>query len=402
VRCYYNEHDKKAAAWLRELMSAGAIAPGEVDERDIFEVRPNDVRGFTQCHFFAGIGGWSYALRLAGWPDERPVWTASLPCQPFSHAGQRRGTKDKRHLWPIFKGLALKCAPPTIFGEQVTSPAGRQWLDRVRADLESMGFAFGAADLCAAGVGAPHRRQRLYWLADADLSGRSKGRRDDGRAERDAEHRGSAGGNVGHALPSGLPVPELEAMEGKRRRTSRRRIEQPSGSSGERVDDSASQRTGQSATPEPRSDRPDNRLSQPASADSGLGDAGSSGSGRNSGAISSAQGKGQSKGLETRRVTDKPIIADTDSGTVGNAEESNKSGSWPSERQHFAAGRSDAWSNFELIPCRDGKARRIESGTFPLAYGIPGRVGLLRGYGNAIVPQVAAEFIIAAQEALKQ
>jgi hypothetical protein len=192
-------------------------------------------------------------------------------------------------------------------------------------------------------------------LADADLSGRSKGRRDDGRAERDAEHRGSAGGNVGHALPSGLSLPELEAIQRKTRRASRRRTIEPSGSSGERVDDSASQRTGQSATPEPRSDRPDNRLSQPASADSG---------------------------------------------TVGNAEESNKSGSWPSERQHFAAGRSDAWSNFELITCRDGKARRIESGTFPLAYGIPGRVGLLRGYGNAIVPQVAAEFIIAAQEAL--
>jgi DNA (cytosine-5)-methyltransferase 1 len=53
-----------------------------------------------------------------------------------------------------------------------------------------------------------------------------------------------------------------------------------------------------------------------------------------------------------------------------------------------------------LQRCRDGKARRVESGTFPLADGISGRVGLLRGYGNAIVPQLAAEFINAAEEAL--
>jgi DNA (cytosine-5)-methyltransferase 1 len=48
----------------------------------------------------------------------------------------------------------------------------------------------------------------------------------------------------------------------------------------------------------------------------------------------------------------------------------------------------------------DGKVRRIEPGTRPLVDGIPGRVGLLRGYGNAIVPQVAAQFIQAFDECL--
>jgi DNA (cytosine-5)-methyltransferase 1 len=61
---------------------------------------------------------------------------------------------------------------------------------------------------------------------------------------------------------------------------------------------------------------------------------------------------------------------------------------------------SPGWSRFEIVHCRDGKARRFEPGSFPLAHGLPGRVGLLRGYGNAIVPQVAAEFIQAFREAI--
>jgi DNA (cytosine-5)-methyltransferase 1 len=87
---YYNEIDPFAAAWLRELIKAGLIADGEVDERSIELVRPDDLRGFTQCHFFAGIGGWSYALRLAGWPDDRDVWTGSCPVSAVERGGQRR------------------------------------------------------------------------------------------------------------------------------------------------------------------------------------------------------------------------------------------------------------------------------------------------------------------------
>src|SRR5690242_446719 len=165
---YYNENDRFAAAWLRELIKAGHIAPGEVDERSIQEVRPEDLQGFTQCHFFAGIGGWSYALRLAGWPDDRPVWTGSCPCQPFSSAGKRGGFSDDRHLWPDWVRLIRECRPPVIFGEQVASPDGLAWLDLVSADLEGAGYAVGAADLCAAGVGAPHIRQRLYFVAVAE------------------------------------------------------------------------------------------------------------------------------------------------------------------------------------------------------------------------------------------
>lgn len=171
LSAYYNEFDEYAAQWLRNLIAAGHIAPGDVDTRSIEDVRPDDLRGYTQCHFFAGVGVWSYALRRAGWPDDRRVWTASCPCQPFSAAGKGCGFADERHLWPAFFHLATQCGAPRIFGEQVASRDGLDWLDLVQTDMEGAGYAFGALDLCAAGVGAPHIRQRLYWVADSEHAG---------------------------------------------------------------------------------------------------------------------------------------------------------------------------------------------------------------------------------------
>ena len=168
MSAYYNEIDPFAAQWLRNLIAAGRIAPGDVDERDIREVQADDIKGCTQAHFFAGIGGWSLALRLAGWADDRPVWTGSCPCQPFSAAGKRGGVGDDRHLWPAFFGLISAVRPDVVMGEQVASKDGLAWLDLVHADLEGAGYAVRAADLCAAGVGAPHIRQRLWFVADAN------------------------------------------------------------------------------------------------------------------------------------------------------------------------------------------------------------------------------------------
>ena len=166
-RAYYNEIDPNAAQWLRNLIAAGHIAPGDVDERSIEDVRPTELVGYTQCHFFAGIGIWSYALRLAGWPDDRPVWTGSCPCQPFSTAGKGEGLADERHLWPAWFHLIEHGKDPSVpvFGEQVANGDGLTWLDLVWADMEGTGYAFRATDLCAAGVGAPHIRQRLFFHA---------------------------------------------------------------------------------------------------------------------------------------------------------------------------------------------------------------------------------------------
>lgn len=169
MTAFYNEIDPFAAAWLRRLIDAGHIAPGVVDERDIRDIEPHELQRFDQCHFFAGLGVWSYALRLAGVPDDAKVWTGSCPCQPFSAIGRGDGFDDQRHLWPSFFHLIDKCRPPVVFGEQVASKDGLAWLDLVQTDMEGTGYAFAAFDLCAAGFGAPHRRQRLYFVADGGL-----------------------------------------------------------------------------------------------------------------------------------------------------------------------------------------------------------------------------------------
>lgn len=166
MAAYYNEIDKFAAAWLRELIKAGLIADGEVDERSIVDVQPGDLRGFTQCHFFAGIGGWSYALRLAGWPDDEHVWTGSCTCQPISSAA--RGRTVAPDTWEPFWELIAQCCPDTVFSEQVVR---EWWIDRCVRDLEGLGYEIGAAILPAWSVGADHARERFYFVGHADRDG---------------------------------------------------------------------------------------------------------------------------------------------------------------------------------------------------------------------------------------
>ncbi|EBG9600549.1 DNA cytosine methyltransferase [Salmonella enterica subsp. enterica] len=200
---YYNEIDPFAAAWLRNLIDAGCIAPGVVDTRSVEEVTANDLKGFTQCHFFAGIGVWSYALRCAGWPDSRPVWTGSCPCQPFSQSGKRWGFNDPRHLWPTWRQLIKKCAPYVIFGEQVASKDGLTWFDAVQFDLEKAEYAVAVVDLCAAGFGAPHIRQRLFWVAAAAYKQHQECL--PGREESHCPQSGRSPAELtGYCLPDGL------------------------------------------------------------------------------------------------------------------------------------------------------------------------------------------------------
>ena len=225
MSAYYNEIDPFAAAWLRELIKKNLIAHGEVDERSIEDVRPEDLKGFTQCHFFAGVAVWSYALRQAGWPDDRPVWTGSCPCQPFSSAGKGKGFKDERHLWPEFYRLISQCRPATCFGEQVASKDGLAWVELVQANMESSDYAFGAVDTCAAGVGAPHIRQRIYWVADANSERRPWERvllRPEERGERAGEIFKVTGcgkvSRVAHATSAGLERPARESVQRRKLR----------------------------------------------------------------------------------------------------------------------------------------------------------------------------------------
>jgi DNA (cytosine-5)-methyltransferase 1 len=376
---YYNEIDAYAADWLRMLMVMGHIPMGDVDTRSIVDVSPDDLKGYTQCHFFAGIGGWSYALQLAGWSEDKPVWTGSCPCQPFSAAGKQKGEKDERHLWPEFQRLIAQCRPPVVFGEQVASKLGRTWLAGVRTDLEALGYGVGAADLCAAGVGAPHIRQRLWWVASSGVAkpeGRGCGGRTDepGREQeaRVAAGRGSEGGSGGLADADA-------AGSGEQRRSGL--LDGERAAFGDDADRRGAVRGLADSEMEGRvwnrgiSEGSDAELAEHSSAKRGERWADPQGL-RDAGGL----GNPEQQGPQGR---ERP----------GNVELHGAAGA---VRPTAEAGIPDAWANTIWLPCADGKARRIEPGIEPLAHGVPARVGRLRAYGNAIVPQVAAEFIKAA------
>lgn len=166
MTAYYNEIDPYCCDWLSNLMDAGLITPGRIDDRSIVDVRPDELAGFERAHFFAGIGGWDCALDLAGWRGS--VWTGSCPCPPFSSAarGRRNGFEDPRDYWRNWRALIAANAPRVVFGEQVAH--GSAWIDRTSDDLEAMGYEIGAAILPAISVGKDHARPRVYFVGHAD------------------------------------------------------------------------------------------------------------------------------------------------------------------------------------------------------------------------------------------
>lgn len=334
MTAYYNEIDPFAAQWLRNLIAAGHIAPGDVDERSIEDVHPDELEGYDQCHFFAGIGVWSLALRNAGWPDDQPVWTGSCPCQPFSSAGKRGGTADERHLWPAWHHLIGECGPPVIFGEQVASKDGLGWLDLVQADLEAAGYASGAVDLCAAGVGAPHIRQRLWFVAE--------------RLDNEFGHRRST----------------------RRRDNGQddRQFVDPTGGS-HRLADSEGGRRRQGIQGRGESDRPSVRTARERS--EGL----------------CASDRLADLHVDGRVEAGRSVSPEERDGVVGD--------DGVAARQSEPGPTNGHWRDADWLYCRDGKWRPIEPGTLPLADGIAGRVGQLRAYGNAIVEPAARTFIAA-------
>ncbi|MGD9636843.1 MAG: DNA cytosine methyltransferase [Pirellulales bacterium] len=335
---YFNEFDPFAAQWLRNLYPESAV-----DERDIRQVDAASLAGFRRCHFFGGIAGWEYALELAGWGDAE-VWTGSCPCQPFSDAGKRQAEADERHLWPAFLGLIAERRPPVVFGEQVASSLGREWLAGVRTDLEALEYAVGAADLCAAGVGAPHRRQRLYWVAYAGCSTRQRLAGTIPGAEAGKRRaNGPQHGNCPERLGDGERVRTtgLADTEGARRR----------------MVGTANERTANREGDSPTNTSP----THPA----GLGDTTSAGP--------------QEQWSEYRPSGERCR------GLVGLA---------------MQVGVPEWNGPTVAVKCSDGWRRvSAEPEAFPLATGVPKRMGKLRGAGNSIVPRLAAAFVRAFLEA---
>ena len=208
MTAYYNEFKPEAAHMLRQLVKDGIIAPGDVDDRSIVDVRADDLRGYTQCHFFAGIGGWSVALRLSGWEDTRPVWTGSCPCQPFSSAGKQEGHSDERHLWPYWFRLIRESKPDTIFGEQVASAIAYGWLDEVFNDLEAEDYACAPSVLPACSVGRPHKRDRLWFVANTKSGKTQPSTTQRLHPESSATGNGSAPSTLGNAEYEWIRCPD--------------------------------------------------------------------------------------------------------------------------------------------------------------------------------------------------
>lgn len=345
----YNEIDPFAAQWLRNLIAGGHIAPGEVDERSIEDVTPDDLRGFTQCHFFAGIGVWSHSLRLAEWPDDKPVWTGSCPCQPFSAAGKGDGFADERHLWPHFFHLISERRPQHVFGEQVAAGNANVWFDLVQSDLEGMGYAFGLVPFTSASIGAPHIRERAYWVAN---SGGERLNRFDSLLQREESRR----------LAEGMPE------------TSRLGIADRVANANHRISDE-----GETIC-----------------------------SGRDAVLHGSSVNR-----LGNTNVPRLEGLVRNDSAAGWKGE----TGSATPPGVHMRALEVNGfWRDADWLFCRDGKWRPVEPGTFPLVNGAAARLGRvesgvarvassnrtgrLKGYGNAINAQAAAEFVRAYMEGL--
>jgi len=384
---YYNEIDPYAAEWLRSLIRSGHIADGIVDERSISDVRPDELQEFTQCHFFAGIGVWSYALRSAGWEDDRPVWTGSCPCQPFSGAGNRKGVADKRHLWPHWFHLIEQCRPSTVFGEQVASKDGLGWIDLVQADMEGADYAIGSFDLCSAGFGAPHIRQRLWFVADTDDTRRQgwiSGRSD---TERQDQH-----GHVGRDSATDR-VADTESQQsssddngGEPRQVSQsEQVQSGRGSSGiGRVDDTISD--GRNARGIGDHGRNVGKQSDPVVKD---------------GRVGNAQHDGQSTVTEPRGddqdasddAKEQIVSVQSEGASVTRDDRSGDGGEGGSDTQTRAYETNGFWSDADWLLCRDGKWRPVRPQSFPLVDGATARVGRLRAYGNAITAQVAQGLI---------
>lgn len=354
MTAYYNEIDPYAAQWLRNLIAGGHIAPGEVDERSIEDVTPDDLRGFTQCHFFAGIGVWSHSLRLAGWPDDKPVWTGSCPCQPFSAAGKGDGFADERHLWPAFFHLISEFRPQHVFGEQVAAGNANAWFDLVQADLEGVDYAFGLVPFTSASIGAPHIRERAYWVANTHS--KIDNRRRNVRANGWDEH--SDGSHFGGMADAGR-----ERRDG--------------------VD--------------PLLQREESR--------------------RNAKDLSEAAWIGASDGVAYADNEQYSIaISGIGNEYVSTGRQQDAAAAAGLRRDCRALEVNGFWRDADWLLCRDGKWRPVEPGTFPLVDGAAARMGRvesgvarvassnrtgrLRGYGNAINAQAAATFIGACMESL--
>lgn len=159
---------------------------------------------FRHGSLFSGIGGFDYASSLMGWENvfhcelnpfcrqvlkyhfpnsvsyeditktdfsvyrgRIDIITGGFPCQPYSLAGKRLGKDDERHLWPEMLRVIREVSPKWVVGENVfgiVNWSGGLVFEEVQADLEREGYEVQSYILPAAGVDAPHKRDRVWFV----------------------------------------------------------------------------------------------------------------------------------------------------------------------------------------------------------------------------------------------
>lgn len=129
--------------------------------RKVLEHHFPEAESFTDVRQFDG----------SAWRGRVDIISGGFPCQPYSSAGKRLGKDDERHLWPEMLRIIREAAPAYVVGENVrglTNWNGGVVFEEVCADLEAAGYDVWTGILPACGVGAPHRRDRVWFVAHAN------------------------------------------------------------------------------------------------------------------------------------------------------------------------------------------------------------------------------------------
>ena len=214
----------------------------------------------THGSLFSGIGGFDLAAEWAGWEnifhcewnefgqkvleyhfpkaithnditktdfttyrDRIDVLTGGFPCQPYSAAGKRLGKEDERHLWPEMLRAIREIAPKWVVGENVLGLVnwnGGLVFEEVQSDLEAEGYEVQPYILPAAGVGAPHRRDRVWFVAYSD--GSNEGNDKGANREKTGKVRGQKESNVPNEFRSNGNAPNSDKVRLQQRENTRK------------------------------------------------------------------------------------------------------------------------------------------------------------------------------------